>query len=75
MAPPQVDTPASDRFRQRLRHILVERGMSQSDLAKAMQTSDAHVSQILSGRRVPRLTLIDRISKALEVDCSEFFSE
>jgi len=52
-------------FMANLRRRLRELGLTQRQLAHRTGWTEAYVSQILSGRNVPRLDLVDRIAPAL----------
>ncbi len=55
-----------DVFREKVRKRLDELEMTQVELADRMGVSEAYISEILSGRNVPGLKLVDRIAKALK---------
>jgi len=55
-----------DIFRTNVRRRLAEKGMRQRELATRLDVTDAYVSQILSGRSVPGLEVIEKIAGALE---------
>jgi transcriptional regulator with XRE-family HTH domain len=51
----------------RIRAARARRGMSQSDLARALAKPRQHISQIELGHQMPRPELIVEIAKALNV--------
>jgi len=55
-------------FRLNLRRRLRELNMSQRDLADAMDVTEAYVSQVLRGRNVPKLDLIEKFCKPLRTN-------
>ena len=61
-------------FRERVRGRLDELGMSQVDLAHEMGVSEAYISEIVNGKNVPGLSLVDRIAKALKMKGTELLS-
>lgn len=62
-------------FSQNLNEILSEKGLSQRDLAIAMDTTDARVSQYCSGTRVPRANVCIDIARILGVKLSDLLEK
>jgi transcriptional regulator with XRE-family HTH domain len=60
-------------FRDWLLHILDERGLSQSDLARAAKVSRTAISDALSGRRQVGRKLATAIAKGLKLPPEEVF--
>ena len=57
---------------EQLRKIRKERGLTQEELAtRAGNVSQAHIARIESGKTDPRLSVINSLVKALEVDANE----
>lgn len=57
-----------DDFRQNVINILDKRGMSRSDLARAMNVTPQFITQLLKGVSDPGLGLVERVAVALEVE-------
>ena len=57
-----------ERFRIRVREAMDERGWSQSELARRMESDPQFIYRYLSGRTSPGLDIIERFAAALEVD-------
>jgi transcriptional regulator with XRE-family HTH domain len=53
-------------FRQNLKRMIRQRNMTQRDLSRLLEVSDAYVSQLLNGKNAPTLDTIDWISAKLE---------
>ncbi|MFB2530688.1 XRE family transcriptional regulator [Paracoccus sp. p3-h83] len=54
----------------RIGRILAQKGMKQSDLADALDTSPGHISHLISGRRMASATMLKRIAEVLGVPVS-----
>lgn len=63
-----MDVKLQDRFRENVNHILVERGLSRSDLARLMDVAPQYVTDYLQGYKSPGLNVITRFAAALDVD-------
>ena len=57
-----------DDFRTNVIALLEKRGMSRSDLARAMDVSPQFVTQLLNGARDPGLALVEKVADAFGVD-------
>jgi len=55
-------------FRINLRRRLDELKMSQRELAEVMGVTEAYVSQVLRGRNVPKLDLVEKFCKPLRTN-------
>lgn len=66
---------ARDSFGSRLRRLLRERGMSQSDLARATDTSVASVSRWCTHERTPRYAQLVAVREALGCTWDELMGE
>jgi transcriptional regulator with XRE-family HTH domain len=62
-------------FVQNLRKFRKTKGISQMELAEKCDTAPNYIANIEIGRRFPSLKLIEKISKALEVEPYCFFIE
>jgi len=62
-------------FRRNARARMEALGLSQADLAKRLDVTDAFVSQMLGGYRNPGLNSLEDFAKALEIDASELLRE
>ena len=60
---------------QRIRQIRIEKGMSQTDLALAMDTDKSAVSKWELGTQILRLDTLYKISDILEVSLSSFIQD
>jgi transcriptional regulator with XRE-family HTH domain len=56
-----------------IKRIRKERGMSQEKLAEACDTATSYIGLMEIYRNVPKLSTIERIARALEVDPVVFF--
>lgn len=63
-----MNTSFSEKLSLRLKQI----GMTQRDLAKEIQMTEATVSRYISGERLPSVETLKKIADALEVDVSYF---
>ena len=54
-------------FGRRLRELRKERGLTQEALAEAADLSGNYISELELGQKVPSLTILVRLSQALEV--------
>ena len=59
----------------RLEYILRMRGMSQSELARALGVNRVSVHQWVHGKTVPRLPMLQRIADVLNCQVSELIEE
>jgi transcriptional regulator with XRE-family HTH domain len=55
------------RFQSNLEHLLLDRGWSQSDLAREMGVSPQYVHKYLRGTNSPGLDVVERFAKALDI--------
>ncbi len=55
----------------RLQRVL--KNMSQEDLAKKANVDRSYISQIESGKKIPSLSVLERIADALECSLKDFF--
>lgn len=58
-----------------IRRIRKEKGISQEKLAEACNTATSYIGLMEIYRNVPKLSTIERIAKALDVDPLIFFQE
>jgi transcriptional regulator with XRE-family HTH domain len=54
-------------FGRRLRELRKERGLTQEELAESADLSGNYISDLELGRKVPSLTILVRLSQALDV--------
>lgn len=66
---PQVDRRKE--FSRRLRHLLADRNMSQSDLAEAAKIGRNGVSTYVTGKMFPKPATLQKIADTLGVDILE----
>lgn len=66
----QIDTAAS----LTIRGLRLNRGMSQAQLATAMNTSQSHIARIESGRNDPTFDTFQKLANALQVELGEVVS-
>ena len=60
------------RFAERLKEELKKKNITQKELAKRAQLSEAYISQILKGKRTPTITVAKRIAEVLDRPVSYF---
>jgi transcriptional regulator with XRE-family HTH domain len=58
-----------------IKRIRKEKGISQEKLAEACNTATSYIGLMETYRNVPKLSTIERIAKALDVDPLEFFRD
>ena len=58
-----------------IKRIRKEKGISQEKLAEACNTATSYIGLMEIYRNVPKLSTIERIAKALDVDPLEFFKD
>jgi len=61
-------------FGRRLRELRKERGLTQEELAESADLSGNYISDLELGLKVPSLTILVRLSQALEVATPELLS-
>jgi transcriptional regulator with XRE-family HTH domain len=59
----------------RVRDLLYQRRMRQTDLAEALNVSQPYVSHLLAGKRGISIDRLDYLARALDVTLSDLFSE
>ena len=64
-----------DRLIFNIKKLRKEMGLSQAQLAEKCNTSTSYIGLIETKKKVPRLTTIETISKALAVDPTELFKD
>ena len=62
-----MEKPMTEIFSNNLRNALYMKGMTQSELAKAVKTTETSVSKWINGAAVPRPKMVDEICRALRV--------
>jgi len=55
-------------------HYRLEKGLTLSELARMSGVAKSHIHNIERGTKIPTLTALCKISKALGVPCSDLFS-
>lgn len=68
-------TRLADIFRNRVRDLLDQRNLTQSDLAKLMGVHKQYVSHLMTGVRNPGFDSLEKAAEALGVDPAELISE
>ena len=58
-----------------IKRIRKEKGISQEKLAEACNTATSYIELMQIYKNVPKLSTIERIAKALDVDPLEFFKD
>jgi transcriptional regulator with XRE-family HTH domain len=58
----------------RLKEIMLQKGISRSDLAKEVDVTDTTISNICSEKFYPKVELLLKLAEALDVDIRELFS-
>lgn len=61
-------------FEKQVRHALIEKGMTVSDLAKELGLSVSYVHDIMTGKR-KGTTQVERIKKFLSIDADSAYEE
>jgi HTH-type transcriptional regulator, cell division transcriptional repressor len=62
-------------FGRRLRELRKERGLTQEALAESADLSGNYISDLELGLKVPSLTILVRLSQALEVATTELLAD
>lgn len=62
-------------FGRRLRELRKERGLTQEALAEEADLSGNYISDLELGLKVPSLTILVRLSKALDIAAGELVSD
>lgn len=57
-----------------IRRIRKERGLTQEELAELCGTSVSYIGLLETGKNIPKLSTIEKIANALNVDCIELFT-
>lgn len=58
-----------------MRRLRVERGLSQEELAEKMDmTSNAHISRLENGKKLPSLEMVFRLADALDIKASKLIA-
>ncbi|MBQ7785795.1 MAG: helix-turn-helix transcriptional regulator [Clostridia bacterium] len=52
-----------------------QKRINQTALAQQVGVSQSYISQICSGRKVPTVSVLNRISECLDIDLQDFFRE
>lgn len=71
--PRSQKTPA-EKLGKNISRLRKERGLTQEDLAKKLQTARAYIGHIEQGRKSPSLEVMEKIAKALKVQVKDLFS-
>jgi transcriptional regulator with XRE-family HTH domain len=61
-------------FRHRLKELRELRGLSQSDVARALEVPPSYICALEAGSKSPNLSTIARLATALEIDPDELLS-
>ena len=64
-------TEISSKLGKNLKRIRTKKGMSQGDIARALEVHRAYISGIENGKRNPTLATIKKLSDALGVSADE----
>lgn len=58
-----------------MRRLRIERGLSQEELAEKMDmTSNAHISRLENGKKLPSLEMVFRLADALDIKASKLIA-
>ena len=63
-----MDSALHQRFADRVRKLVLQRGWSQNQFADAAEVSRGHLSHVLGGKKSPTLRTMEKIAKALDVE-------
>jgi len=62
------------KFRERIKELCVERGITQKELAEQLEISDISLNKTLRGK-YPQLQTLERIAEALNVPITDLFEK
>jgi transcriptional regulator with XRE-family HTH domain len=62
-------------FGRRLRELRKERGLTQEELAESADLSGNYISDLELGLKVPSLTILVRLSKALDIATADLLAD
>lgn len=65
----------TDSFRQNLKEMLVERAITQTELANRLKCKRAYVSHLITGYRTPQLDTLEKLAEALQCEPADFLKE
>lgn len=54
--------------------IRLEKGLSLSELSKRSGVAISHIHNIENGSKIPTITILCKLAKALDVPCSNLYS-
>jgi len=66
---------ARELFSERLKELLKEKKISQRELAKKANLSDAYISQLLMVKKTPTIKVLRQIAEALDISPSYFVED
>lgn len=61
-------------FRKRLKSIMADKGVSQTELADRAEMARPYVNRLLQGKQVPRIDIVEKLAKSLDVPPTALFS-
>ena len=70
-----ADSPAAKQFRQNVRMILSDRGMTMKELADAIDSKPANISRILAGLEAVTIARAEKIARALRTPLPELLEK
>ena len=66
---------AIENFRENVRAIMDDRGISQTELATAIHSKQAYIARILTGKIDPSMGQCEKIAKAIDVPLTVLLAE
>ena len=62
-------------FKDKVKNLMNSKGISQRDLANAIQINESAMSRYISGERTPRIDILTKIARYFDVTIEELIDE